>query len=86
MNIQFHRNFEKQHKKLKKQERVRAKERLILFLKDEFNPMLNNHPLSGKYKGYRSINITGDIRAIYKRYNHNICIFVDIGIHSNLYR
>ena len=65
---------------------MRAKERLVLFLQDEFNPILNNHPLRGKYKGYRSINITGDLRAIYQYQNPDIGIFVAIDTHSNLYQ
>jgi addiction module RelE/StbE family toxin len=85
MKIRFHRNFEKQYKKLKKSEQIKIKERLALFLNDEFNPVLNNHPLHGKYKSYRSINITGDLRAVYKR-AVNEGIFVAVDSHSNLYR
>lgn len=85
MRIQFHRNFEKQYKKLRKQKQLRAKERLALFLQDEFNPLLNNHPLRGKYKGYRSINIAGDLRAVYRYQSVDIRIFVAIDSHTNLY-
>ncbi len=67
MFIRFHRNFEKQYKKLKIIERNKFKQRIDVFIKDEFNPILNNHALRGKCKGYRSINVTGDIRAIYKK-------------------
>lgn len=88
MRIQFHKNFKKQYEKLKENERKKAKERLALFSKDEFNLLLNNHPLKGYYKGYRSINIAGDLRAIYKRATKNarIVIFVAIDTHSNLYK
>lgn len=86
MKIRFHKNFEKQYKKLRKNEQLQAGERLSLFTRDEFNPILGNHPLSGKYKGYRSINITGDIRALYKYQNPATCIFVIIDTHSNLYK
>ena len=65
--------------------RNRFKERRDIFLEDEFNPVLNNHSLRGKYQGYRSINITGDIRVIYKK-EREIVIFVTIGNHSELYR
>lgn len=85
MRLLFHKNFEKQFGKLRKTEREKAQERLALFLRNHFNPLLNNHPLKGKYLDYRSINITGDLRAIYKSINEDECIFVAIDSHSNLY-
>lgn len=84
MIIKLHKNFVKQYKKLRESEKERFKERRNLFLQDEFNPILNNHPLKGKYQGYRSINVTGDLRAIFKR-EVNMIIFVTIGSHSELY-
>lgn len=86
MKIVLHRNFEKQYAKLKKQIKAHTKERLALFLRDEFHPILNNHPLRGKYMGYRSINITGDFRALYRRGAHDDRIFTFIDTHSNLYK
>ncbi len=86
MNVLFHRNFEKHYKRLQKREKNRFKEKIQVFLKDEFDPILNNHPLKGKYKGYRSINVTGDLRAVYKRLIRNKVIFVVIDKHSNLYK
>ncbi len=86
MKIRFHDNFEKQYRKLRKNEQSQVGERLSIFSADEFNPILNNHPLFGKYKGYRSVNITGDIRALYKYQNPSTCIFVIIDSHSNLYK
>ncbi|MFH1780496.1 MAG: type II toxin-antitoxin system mRNA interferase toxin, RelE/StbE family [Candidatus Nealsonbacteria bacterium] len=86
MKIRFHNNFERQYRKLMHNAQSQVRKRLVLFSQDEFNPILNNHPLSGKYKGYRSVNITGDIRALYKYQNPSICIFVIIDSHSNLYK
>jgi addiction module RelE/StbE family toxin len=86
MFIRFHRNFEKQYKKLKTIERNKLKQRIDVFIKDEFNPILNNHALRGKCKGYRSINVTGDIRAIYKKEIKNRVIFIAIDKHSNPYK
>ena len=84
MIIIYHRNFEKNYKKLSSKGKNELKERLVLFAKDEFNPILNNHALKGKYLGYRSINISGDLRALYKTEGNQI-IFVAINSHSNLY-
>lgn len=85
MIVHLHKNFRKQYKKLAESQKNKFKERRNLFLRDEFNPILNNHALRGKYAGYRSINITGDLRALYKR-EGNVVIFVTIDTHSNLYR
>lgn len=84
MNIFLHKNFRKGYNKLTKSQKSKFKERRNLFLKDEFNPILNNHALSGKYKGYRSINVTGNLRVVFKREDKS-AIFVMIGSHSNLY-
>ena len=85
MKIRLHRNFEKQYQKLKEGEKKRAQERLALFLENPFHPILGNHPLKGKYRGYRSINITGNLRAVYKFVSEQECIFVTIDTHSSLY-
>lgn len=84
MEIQLHKNFEKQLLKLKKSQKEKFRERRSLFLQDQFSPILNNHALNGKYLGYRSINVTGDLRIIFKK-EENIIIFLSIDSHSNLY-
>ena len=85
MRIQLHKNFEKQYKKLKIKIKDKFLERINIFLKDEFNPVLNNHALRGKYQNYRSLNVTGDFRAIYKRQSKEKAIFIAIDKHSHLY-
>ncbi len=84
MVIDFHRDFIKDSKRLTTKLKERLTQRLKVFEIDEFDPTLNNHSLRGRYLGYRSINITGDLRAIYKRTGSHI-IFVAIDSHSNLY-
>ncbi|OGE71342.1 hypothetical protein A2617_00135 [Candidatus Daviesbacteria bacterium RIFOXYD1_FULL_41_10] len=61
------------------------RKRFELFLSNPFHPQLNNHLLTGNYKGYRSINITGDWRALYSE-NENSIIFELLGTHSQLYK
>ncbi len=85
MFIDFHKDFTKNFKKLSPKIKKKFQERLLLFEKDEFDPTLNNHALKGKWLGYRSINVTGDLRAIYKR-DGNTAIFVTVNSHGNLYR
>ncbi len=85
MKICFHKNFERQYRKLTKREQKKVQERLELFLENPFDPQLNNHPLRGKYTDYRSINTTGDLRAVYKFISEEECVFVAAGSHSKLY-
>ena len=84
MIIVYHRHFKKSYKKLSPKVKEKLEERLRLFSKDEFDPILNNHALKGKYLGYRSMNITGDMRAIFKRDPDSV-LFVAIDSHNNLY-
>lgn len=84
MTVYLHKNFKKHYKKLTESQKRKFKERRNLFLRDEFDPILNNHALKGKYLGYRSINVTGDMRVIYKR-EGGFVIFVTIDTHSKLY-
>ena len=85
MQVVFHKNFKKQTKKFKTL-KTKIEQRLFLFMQDPFNPILNNHPLIGKYKGYRSINITADYRAVYESINDDLAYFITLDKHSNLYR
>ncbi len=85
MQVIFHKNFKKQTAKFKTL-KTKIDQRLFLFIDDPFNPILNNHPLIGKYKGYRSINITADYRAVYESINDDMSLFITLDKHSNLYR
>ena len=84
MIIIYHRDFKKSYKKLPPKIKEKLEDRLRLFSKDEFSPILNNHALTGKYKGYRSINISGDLRAIFRREKDSV-LFAVLDKHSNLY-
>ena len=81
----FHRQFRKRYKKLHQKTKARFEERLKLFENDQFHPLLENHALRGVWKEYRSINVTGDIRAIYKAIDARKIEFVLIGTHHELY-
>ena len=85
MRVIFHKKFEKQYAKLGSEEKQKFKERRDLFLINPFNPILNNHSVDKAYPGCRSINITGDYRAVYKLIDRDTTVFVDLGTHSELY-
>ncbi len=85
MRILLHRNVKKHYRKLTKSEQRHFKERRNLFLDNPFHPLLNNHTLQGKYQGYRSINITGDLRVIFEEIDSDTVYFIALGTHSELY-
>ncbi|MBF8249841.1 MAG: toxin of the YafQ-DinJ toxin-antitoxin system [Candidatus Levybacteria bacterium] len=84
MIIRSHRNFKKQLDKLTKSQKEKFKERSNILIRDEFHPILNNHALKGGYGGCRSINVGGDLRAIYIKSYEGV-LFIAIGSHSKLY-
>jgi addiction module RelE/StbE family toxin len=86
MKIILHKRFEKQYVKLRPADKEKFKNRRNIFLINPFDSTLNNHALAGKYEGYRSINITGDLRAVYTLIDNDTAFFVAIGTHSQLYK
>jgi addiction module RelE/StbE family toxin len=87
MKIVFHKQFEKQLKNLNKKQKEVLKNRLLKFLEDPYDKQLNNHGLQGKYDNYRSINISGDLRAIFNLSEDGlVATFVLMGKHSQLYK
>lgn len=85
MHYFLSKNFQKQFKKLPKKMKRQAIERLQLLVVDPMEYRLHNHPLAGEWAGHRSIDITGNIRAIYERVDEHVARFVAIGSHSELY-
>jgi addiction module RelE/StbE family toxin len=84
-NIQTTKEFEKILEKLPKKIIKKFEEKLEIFLNDEFDFILNNHKLKSPFEEYRSINITGDFRLLYKKIDDTY-IFSKIGTHSQLYK
>jgi addiction module RelE/StbE family toxin len=84
MTIAYSKNFIKQAKKLHLEARKKLLERIAIFSDNPLHPLLRNHQLKGKHKEYRSIDITGDIRALYMQ-KENEAIFDTVGTHSQLY-
>ena len=85
MNINYSKKFSKQFAKAPKKIQLAFKERLMIFMKNKFDVLLNNHQLIGEYSEYRSINITGDWRAIYEEIDDETVYFVYLATHSELY-
>ena len=86
MIIGYSKKFKKAYKKLDVSVRVKVKQRIELFSQDLFHPLLHDHSVDPPFDGARSINITGDYRALYTKEKGGIILFIAIGTHSQLYK
>ncbi len=87
MNTYFTQTFKKHYlKRIYSNKNLDSQfvERHGLFISDPNNPLLRDHALGGKMKGFRSFSITGDIRVIYYIFD-DAAYFVDIGTHNQVY-
>jgi len=85
MEIQFSKKFIKQLKKLNLKQQQRFWSQLDQWKTDPNHPSLRTHKLSGNLTGFESINIGGDLRALYRRHGKILVIYEMIGTHSQLY-
>lgn len=86
MQVEYSRRFVKELTKAPLKIQIAFRDRLTLFIDNKFNLLLNNHSLTGEMKSCRSINVTGDWRAIYEELeNGDVIFFVMLGTHSQLY-
>ena len=89
MIIKYSPDFFKKLKKVDIRIRKSVKERILLFSKNPDDSELNSHSLKREYKGYRSINITEDWRALYKEIEEGedtVAYFSLLGTHRELYK
>ncbi len=84
MKVDFHKKFLKKFKKLPISIRSRFVERKNLFIESPNHPILYNHSVDRAYPGCRSINVTGNYRAIFRPLKDGV-IFIAIGTHPELY-
>lgn len=85
IKIKYSKKFQKQFSRLSPKEREQFIKRQRLWLSDPYNPQLHLHMLTGEYAGLYSMNISGDIRALYEKVGDTYVIFGFIGTHSQLY-
>lgn len=86
MQIEYSKKFINEFRKCPINVKTNFKTRLDIFINDQHNSILNNHPLIGELRNYRSININGDWRAIFEEVDGGqVIYFVAIGTHSQLY-
>ena len=77
--------FVKNLKKLPPKMRVVLAERLRILATNPQHPLLNDHPLQGGLRGFRSMNVSGDYRLIYQKVGEGILRLMDVDTHHNLY-
>lgn len=85
MTIRFSKKFKKQYQKLPPKMQYQARRRIELWQEDPMNSLLRLHQLKGEMKDFYSINISGDIRALYEIVGDEVYIYQMIGSHSQLY-
>lgn len=85
MEVKFHKNFKKKFKRIPQKVQERFYERLNLFLQNKFDKMLNNHSVDKVFPNCKSINVSGDYRAIFEDQG-DVVVFIAIGTHSDLYQ
>lgn len=77
--------FKKKVSKLPKSIKIKLAKKINLFMDEPKDIILNNHQLSGRYSGYRSINITGNYRMIFEELEDSSVRLIDIDTHAKLY-
>ncbi|MDO8521088.1 MAG: hypothetical protein Q7S52_03155 [bacterium] len=81
----FPKKFLKRLKKRSAEEQEKFYEAIALFVENAHHPLLRNHRLRGRYAAYRSIDVTGNLRAVYKEFPGNIARFSAFDTHHQLY-
>lgn len=87
--IKYSKLFSKQFKAVPLKVKIAFREARELFLYNPQHISLRDHALKKELQGYRSIDITGDYRAIYKKKIENdreVITFHMIGTHEDLYK
>lgn len=85
MRIVYERPFGRQYKKLTKDLQDKMWERFALLVREPAHQLLYNHKLNPPFMGYRSINITGDVRLVYKKGDAETYYLRAVGTHHQLF-
>jgi addiction module RelE/StbE family toxin len=86
MTVRFTKRFTKQYDRLVLKDQIQFDNRLDILKANPNSHILRIHNLKGQYTGFRSMNIRGDLRALYKEFDDgSVLLFEFIGTHSQLY-
>lgn len=87
-DVEFSDRFERKLQEVPDEIKAAFADALDLFIEEPNHPTLRNHPLKKKHVGFRSIDVTGDVRAVFKEVQiaERIVIkFHLLGTHKELY-
>ena len=85
MTIRYIKKFKKQYKKLTPKLQQKTKASIALWARNPNDESLRLHKLSGKMSRFYSIDITGDLRALYEKVGDEVYLYQMVGTHSQLY-
>ena len=88
MLIKKHKRFEKAFRKLDTKIQDKVSATLVLFIENKYNVLLNNHSLKWHFVWLSSINVSWDIRIIFREIEDSeieIIELLNLGTHSELY-
>lgn len=76
--------FKKSYKGLPAKIKEKAKEKEEIFRENPFHPVLETHPLHGKYKDFWALSINNSYRIMFKFLNatKTEAAFVNVGTHE----
>jgi len=90
MQIKRHKRFTKAFIELHSKVADKVIETITIFSENPFDIRLRNHALQWKrYQGFRSLDVTGDYRIIFKELSdgtYELIELVDVWTHSQLYK
>lgn len=87
--VRYSKRFQKELQQAPVKIQRAFRKRRELFLLNPHHSQLRHHALTGALSGYRSMNVTGDWRALFsveRAEAEEIVIFRALGTHSQLYR
>ena len=85
MEILFHRDFKKQLDKLPPKIKTKFQERVELLVSNPKDERLRLHGLRGRWDGYSSFDVTGNVRVVFSYQSKRSIVLVAVGTHAQIY-
>ncbi|MBI2068713.1 MAG: type II toxin-antitoxin system mRNA interferase toxin, RelE/StbE family [Candidatus Yanofskybacteria bacterium] len=82
MQISYSPTFRKRYKKLRKEVKLQAIKKEILFRKNPFEPSLGTHKLHGRMEGLRAFWVNKKYRIIFEFESDSMIKFHTVGTHD----
>lgn len=82
MQIYYSSKFKREYKRLPRKIKIIAEEKELIFRVNPFEPGLNIHKLSGRFKEYWAFSIDKKYRVIFEFAEKGLVWFHSVGDHS----